>query len=72
MRERAKVDGRTFDEDEECVLWQAKGIDLGGLFSKVVTKKDRSRVSASSSYDETNTSVVPQHSVPKTVPNPVV
>jgi hypothetical protein len=68
MRKRATESGHTFDEDEECVQWQARGINLGTMFLKVIAKKNRSRDCASSA----DALVVPQHVVPKTVPNAMV
>jgi hypothetical protein len=68
MRKHAKDSGHTFDEDEDCIQWQEKGIDLEDMFLRVFAKKDRSRDSASSG----GPLVAPQHLVPKTVPNAII
>jgi hypothetical protein len=41
IRKRAKADGLTFDEAEEGIQWQAKGLDLEKKFVALFTKKGR-------------------------------
>ncbi|KAF2114271.1 PQ loop repeat protein [Lophiotrema nucula] len=41
FRKLAKDAGVTFDEHPECVAWQAKGIDLGAKFRKMVGMKEK-------------------------------
>ncbi|KAF2635180.1 PQ loop repeat protein [Massarina eburnea CBS 473.64] len=38
IRKRAKEQGKTFDEFDEGIEWQAKGIDLGAKFWKLIGK----------------------------------
>jgi hypothetical protein len=42
IRKRAKADGLTFDETEEGIQWQGKGIDLEKKFIALFAKKGRS------------------------------
>ncbi|OAL51573.1 PQ loop repeat protein-like protein [Pyrenochaeta sp. DS3sAY3a] len=74
LRKRAKEEGKTFDESEECVQWQAKGIDLEakfrGLFSKTTSGPDEE--ARNSSIDSDAAPALDEHITPKTVPNAVI
>ena len=68
----AKEAGQSFDEFEEALHWQAKGIDLERKFRELFAKKDLPHESAESETDSTDTFVPPEHVIPKTVPNAMV
>jgi hypothetical protein len=72
MRQRAKAAGQSFDESEECVQWQAHGLDLKNVLSRAFSGKERAHGDSESDHDGTGPLVVPQNVVPKTVPNAVV
>lgn len=72
MRKRAKDNGQTFDENEECVEWQEKGVDLEGTFGRLFSKKDQPNDRANHGNDGVDAFVEPQSVVTKTVPNAMV
>jgi hypothetical protein len=72
MRGRAKALGQTFDSSDECVQWQAEGIDLQRMMTRLFSKKEHSSNDSDSQNDGTETMVVPEHIVSKTVPIAVV
>jgi hypothetical protein len=39
MRGRAKALGQTFDSSDECVQWQAEGIDLQRMMTRLFSNK---------------------------------
>ncbi|KAF1943846.1 PQ loop repeat protein [Clathrospora elynae] len=72
MRTRAKAAGQTFDEFEESAQWQAKGIDLEKKLFGLFSKKRAPGEDAIADVDNADTSVDPEHFIPKTVPNVLV
>jgi hypothetical protein len=69
MRKRAKENDQTFDQSEECIEWQSKGVDLEAVFWRLFSSKKETHGVA----DHGCGSPVEPHSVvPKTVPNAVV
>jgi hypothetical protein len=72
IRQQAKEADQTFDEFEECIQWQAKGIDLETKFLSLFAKGSPPQDSASCISDATDTASVPEHLSPKTVPNAMV
>jgi hypothetical protein len=72
MRKRAKEEGQTFDEHEECLQWQAKGLDLEGMFGRLFSKKDQPYETSDHGGDGAGALVEPHSVVPKTVPNAMV
>jgi hypothetical protein len=72
MRRRAQAFGHSFDSSDECIQWQAKGIDLRRMMTRLGSKKKLSENNLSSQNDGTASMVVPEHVVPKTVPIAVV
>ncbi|KAF2823000.1 PQ loop repeat protein-like protein [Ophiobolus disseminans] len=73
IRQRAKEAGETFDESEEAVLWQSRGVDLESKFRQMFTTRDVPQEDdADSEVDSTDTVVAPEHFIPKTVPNAMV
>jgi hypothetical protein len=72
MRRRAKEAGQTFDQSEEGSQWESKGIDLETKFKDLFTR-DRPLLNNSEPRgDGTDAIIVPEHIVPKTVPNAMV
>ena len=72
IRHRAKEAGGTFDESEEGVEWQAKGVDLETKFLKLFSKTKSAEASTNAEDDTEDTHINAQHVTPKTVPNAVV
>jgi hypothetical protein len=68
MRRRARAFGQTFDTSDECVQWQAEGLDLLRMFTRLFSKHEHSANDRNSQTDGTESMVVPEHVVPKTVP----
>ncbi|KAF2023841.1 PQ loop repeat protein-like protein [Setomelanomma holmii] len=73
MRKRAKDAGMTFDEYDECVSWQAKGINLEKKFSGLF-KMNAARANALEQEVESDSEsvVVPERIIPKIIPNVMV
>ncbi|KAH5581255.1 hypothetical protein HBI24_136210 [Parastagonospora nodorum] len=69
MRKRAKEHDQSFDESEECIEWQSKGVELEAIFWRLFSKKDQVDRDAGLGCDSP---VEPHSVVPKTVPNAVV
>jgi hypothetical protein len=65
MRARAAEAGETFDESTECIQWQAKGFDLGKMFTGLFSNSN-------DDIEQADTLVTPEAITPKTVPNAVV
>jgi hypothetical protein len=72
MRRRAKENGQTFDDYEECIEWQSKGVDLESMFGRLFSKKDQAHEDIDHEDDRTGSLAEPQSVVPKTVPNVMV
>ncbi|KAJ4374853.1 hypothetical protein N0V83_001931 [Neocucurbitaria cava] len=66
IRKRAKADGKTFDESNEGIEWQSKGIDLETKFLKLVSRKSLPEEDFETEIEN------PDRITPKTVPNAVV
>lgn len=58
IRKRAKEVGQTFDDFEEGIQWQAKGIDIETDFLKLFVKKGLPQGSPNPEVDERETLVV--------------
>ncbi|KAH7366596.1 PQ loop repeat protein-like protein [Pyrenochaeta sp. MPI-SDFR-AT-0127] len=73
IRERAKEAGQTFDESEECVEWQSRGIDLERKIQVLFSRNNSSlsREETRSDTDSVGTLINPDMP-PKTVPNAIV
>jgi hypothetical protein len=72
IRRRANEADQTFDESEECIQWQAKGVDLEAKFLSLFVK-DRLREDRDSlRSDASNAVVAPEHVTPKLVSNALV
>jgi hypothetical protein len=41
IRQRAKEQGKTFDESEEGIAWQAQGIDCGAKLRRLFGMKEK-------------------------------
>ena len=65
IRARATEAGETFDESVECTQWQAKGVDLGKMFTNLFSYSNNV-------IEHADTLVNPEEVTPKTVPNTVV
>jgi hypothetical protein len=63
IRRRAKEAGKTFDEFDQGVEWQAKGIDVEKLLKSMFTGR---RIAA---VDDIEAPATSEEVVPKTVPN---
>ncbi|KAF1830376.1 PQ loop repeat protein [Decorospora gaudefroyi] len=72
IRKRAKEAGETFDEFDEGVQWQAKGIDLEKKFLALFSKKDAQQGEDANKVESPDAPVSPEEVTPKTVPNAVV
>jgi hypothetical protein len=72
MRKRAKENDQSFDESEECIEWQSKGIDLEGMFGRLFSETDKPHNNADHGYNGSESLVEPQIVVPKTVPNAII
>ena len=72
IRKRAKEAGKTFDEFEEGIEWQAKGIDVGRLLKDMFTARTGARGEARVAIDDTEALPKTEEVTPKTVPNGVV
>ncbi|KAF1848760.1 PQ loop repeat protein [Cucurbitaria berberidis CBS 394.84] len=72
IRKRAKEASKTFDESEEGIEWQAKGVDLEAKFLKLFPKTKSPEEGFHADSDSIATLVVPEHVTSKTVPNAVV
>ncbi|KAI4931303.1 hypothetical protein J4E85_003893 [Alternaria conjuncta] len=72
IRKRAKEAGVKFDEFEEAITWQAKGIDVEKKILRFFSKKSRLEESTHTHGNGTDTLVNPEEITPKTVPNAVV
>ncbi|EMD95349.1 hypothetical protein COCC4DRAFT_150434 [Bipolaris maydis ATCC 48331] len=70
IRRRAKEAGKTFDEYEEGIEWQSKGIDveklLKGMFAGKNKRKEEGR---SAAFGDVEASATSKEVTPKTVPN---
>ena len=71
IRRRAKDSGQTFDESEEGIQWQAKGIDLEVMVKALFAGDKVQRNKSRSDIESIDRLVVPEDVVPKTVPNAV-
>lgn len=40
LRQRARSNGLSFDECQDCVQWQACGLDLGGKIASIFAKQN--------------------------------
>ena len=65
MRARAAEADETFDNSAECIQWQAKGWDLGKMFTGLFSRSN-------DKIEQADTLVNPEEVTPKTVPNAVV
>ncbi|KAI4664447.1 uncharacterized protein J4E88_010699 [Alternaria novae-zelandiae] len=72
IRKHAKEAGVKFDEFEEAITWQAKGIDVEKKILRFFSKKSRLEGSTHTHGNGTDTPVNPEEITPKTVPNAVV
>ena len=72
IRRRAKEAGVKFDEFEEAITWQAKGIDIGKKILRFFSKKSRLEKRTHTDENDADTPVNPEEITPKTVPNAVV
>lgn len=72
LRKIANEVGQTFDENSECVDWQAEGIDLEGAFLRLFSKTDRTGDDSDRGDNFPSSPVEPQHVPQKTVPVVVV
>lgn len=72
IRKRAKKAGKTFDEFEEGIEWQSKGIDVGRLLKDMYTARNGAKGGASVSVDAIEALPKTEEVTPKTVPNAVV
>ncbi|RAR10731.1 PQ loop repeat protein [Stemphylium lycopersici] len=71
IRKRAKESGKTFEEFEEGIEWQAKGIDLGKLLKRLTAGKTCEGTSGAASVD-VEALPIPEEVTPKTVPDAAV
>ena len=71
IRRRAKEAGKTFDEFEEGIEWQSKGIDVESWLKGMFHAKDGARRSASTAVDDIEVLPSTEEVAPKTVPNAV-
>ena len=71
IRRRAKEAGVKFDEFEEAITWQAKGINVEKKILRFFSKKSRLEESIHNG-NGAETPVNPEEITPKTVPNAVV
>lgn len=72
IRKRAKEAGKTFDEFEEGIEWQAKGVDVGGLLNGMFTGRTAANRRASVAVDDIEALPKTEEITTKTVPNGVV
>ncbi|KAF2680468.1 PQ loop repeat protein-like protein [Lentithecium fluviatile CBS 122367] len=72
IRKRAKADGKTFDESEEGLAWQAKGIDLEAKFWKFVERGEKVGAFGASDTDEIVAAEVVRGTNKNMVPNAAV
>jgi hypothetical protein len=72
IRKRAKEAGETFDEFEEGVEWQAKGIDIEEKVRHFFSKKSTAEEDGLPVIGVADALANPEEVTPKTVPNAVV
>jgi hypothetical protein len=74
IRKRAKDAGLSFDESEEGILWQSKGINLEKTLSDLFAKRRSATDSSEVDSDGIEPYIVvpPEHITSKTVPNVMV
>ncbi|CAI9637518.1 unnamed protein product [Alternaria burnsii] len=72
IRKRAKEAGETFDEFEEGVEWQAKGIDIEEKVRHFFSKKKTAEEDGLPVIGAADALANPEEVTPKTVPNAVV
>ena len=72
IRKRAKEAGKTFDNFEEGVEWQAKGVDIGRLLKRIFTTRTEAERGASVAVDGIEALPKAEEVTPKTVSNAVV
>ncbi|CAN9441450.1 unnamed protein product [Alternaria alternata] len=72
IRKRAKEAGETFDEFEEGVEWQAKGIDIEEKVRHFFSKKSTAEEDGLPVIGVADALANPEEVIPKTVPNAVV
>lgn len=72
IRKRAKESGKTFDEFEEGVEWQAKGIDAGKLLKRSIAGKKTWEGESGAASVNVEALPIPEEMTPKTVPNATV
>ena len=71
IRKLAKEAGKTFDEFDEGIEWQAKGIDVGHWLKSMFTGRDGAKTRASVAVDDIEAFPTTEEVTPKTVPNAV-
>ncbi|CAO2654030.1 Nn.00g107630.m01.CDS01 [Neocucurbitaria sp. VM-36] len=72
IRKRAKDDGKSFDESEEGIEWQSKGLDLETKLLKLFSRKHSPGEDFNTENGSADNLVIPDHVIPKTVPNAMV
>lgn len=69
IRQRAKEAGLTFDEFEEGIQWQSKGLDLERKLRSLFSQSKSETLLSEAASGTYGTFVTPENITPKTVPN---